>query len=451
MSAPIATPVLNTKSGGFNKIAARVQGADLDDEDILDREDSDDDLSDEDEDDDSDDEDENAKSSSSKNVSSKVTTSGKAPAASSVMTLESIEREFPQDIVDLGDLPDFGNDFDYAKWTTLALWQEFGYSGMLQIMLKDEISIRYDGSSTASNDDVSWIIKPATMICAAMHKGILKAVIGGNLALLVQTDTKIVTLLNELYKEAADKPSIYYQQFVDVDGNSPPPTELATILDTMEAYVEAKDHKLGNKVDIIKKPHVVAAKSKTAFRKYCWTSSGTKKANTYTEFISTARVKEITRLITNVRARIAAIPASKQNEPLKHPLVEVGYSKRSQGRLKKHASHSSSNYAMNLAEAVAVVLHNEGKISKPYKMAQFIIFICLEQSHGALSEIVLTRLAEGYKGNGGGFSHYPAGRSNDSALKTDVTEWNLCMQFAVERSPLKENLTADIARRKKKA
>jgi hypothetical protein len=104
---------------------------------------------------------------------------------------------------------------------------------------------------------------------------------------------------------------------------------------------------------------------------------------------------------------------------------------------------------MNLAEAVAAVLFQRGKLTKRYSMKQFIIFICQEPSHGSLSEIVLTRLAEGYMGNGGGFSHYPAGRSNDSALKTDAIEWGKCLEYAVDASPLGDNLKSDLKGRAK--
>jgi hypothetical protein len=53
---------------------------------------------------------------------------------------------------------------------------------------------------------------------------------------------------------------------------------------------------------------------------------------------------------------------------LKHPLIEVGYSNRPQARLKKHTSHSSTNYAVYLAESVATVLFDRGSLKKLYEM-----------------------------------------------------------------------------------
>jgi phosphate uptake regulator len=81
---------------------------------------------------------------------------------------------------------------------------------MLQIILQDEIAIRYEGSRTAKGTDVERIIKPTTMIVASMHKNILKAYIGGNLASQVQQDKKIKEQIDDLYKAGADKPLICY-------------------------------------------------------------------------------------------------------------------------------------------------------------------------------------------------------------------------------------------------
>ena len=345
---------------------------------------------------------------------------------------------------------DLGDDLDTAKWTKLALWQEGGYEGMLKVLLKEEIAAHCHDSATASNTDEQSILGPARMMVASVDKDVLKAVIRGNLALQAKSESVIKDRLDELYNEAKDKQSIYYQLFVDDNGRSPTPNELGTILNTMEEYVNATNHTLANEIDNVKTPYIDLLKSQSGYRNYTWTSSGTKKDNAYREFQSAAKVKEITRLIEKVRARLSGLPPQHHNKPSKHPLVHVGYSNRSQARLKKHANHPRSNPAMNLAEAIAAVLFANNTLPKLYKMTQYIIYICHTASHASLSEIVLTRLAEGYKGNGGGFSHYPAARSANSALKTSEQEWDNCAQYAIERSPLRENLKSDIARLKKK-
>jgi len=345
---------------------------------------------------------------------------------------------------------DSGDDLDTAKWVKLALWQEGGYEDMLKVLLSDEIAAHCPGSATASNSDEQCILGPARMMVASMDKDLLKAVIRGNLALQAKSNSVIKDRLDDLYVEAKDKPSIYYQLLVDDNGHSPAPNELGTILDTMEEYVNATNHTLANEIDNVKTPHIDLLQSQGGYRKYTWTSSGTKDSNTYSEFQSAAKVKEITRLIEKVRARLSGLPPQHQNKSLKHPLVHVAYSNRSQSRLKKHANHSYSHPALNLASAIAAVLFTHTTLPKLYKMTQYIIYICHTASHASLSEIVLTRLAEGYMGNGGGFSRYPAARSAGSALKTSEQEWDNCAQYAIERSPLRENLKSDIERLKKK-
>ncbi|KAI4703594.1 hypothetical protein J4E89_010015 [Alternaria sp. Ai002NY15] len=415
MNTMNTTPLLNTRTPAFNAIAARVQGADADDEDILERdEETDDEASGDEAIGESDERD--VEDMSDDHGSS--TPSVKVP----VVSLDSDDTAFTRDILDPEDLPAFGDDLDTARWTKLALWQEGGYEGMLKVLLKDEIAAHCHSSATASNPDEQCILAPARMMVASVDKDILKAVIRGNLALQAKSDSSIKDRLDELYLEAKDKPSIYYQLFVDDNGQSPTPNELGTILDTMEEYINATNHTLANEIDKVKEPYIDLLQSQDGYRKYTYTSSGTKEDNTDREFQSPARVKESTRLIEKVRARLSGLPPQHHNKPLKHPLVEVGYSARSQARLKSNASHSYSHPAMNLAEAIAAVLFANNTLPKLYKMTQYIIYICNTASHASLSEIVLTRLAEGYMGNGGGFSHYPAGRSADSALKTSEQE-----------------------------
>ncbi|KAI4641250.1 hypothetical protein J4E93_008129 [Alternaria ventricosa] len=411
MNTMNTTPLLNTRTPAFNTIAARVQGAEVEDADILDRDqETDGEASDDeaigefDESDVGDMSDDHGSSTPSVNTP--------------VVSLDSDDTAFSQDILDPEDLPAFGDDLDTTKWTKLALWQEGGYEGMLKVLLSDEIAAHCHDSATASNTDEQCILSPARMMVASMDKDILKTVIRGNLALQANSDSVIQARLDELYVEAKDKPSIYYQLFVDDNGRSPTPNELGTILNTMEEYVNATNHTLANEIDNVKTPHIDLLKSQSGFRKYTWTSSGTKKDSTYREFQSAAKLKEITRLIEKVRARLSGLPPQHQNKPLKHPLVEVGYSARSQARLKKHANHSRSVPAMNLAEAIAAVLFANNTLPKLYKMTQYIIYISHTASHASLFEILLTRLAEGYTGNGGGFSRYPASRSAESALRT---------------------------------
>ncbi|KAE9994310.1 hypothetical protein EG327_011412 [Venturia inaequalis] len=75
-------------------------------------------------------------------------------------------------------------------------------------------------------------------------------------------------------------------------------------------------------------------------------------------------------------------------------------------------------------------------------MAQYVVYNCWEPVQGILSELLFTRLGHGYIFNGGGFSHYPAGLSNDSVMTKfpDLSRWKMLERYATEYSPFGQNL-----------
>lgn len=74
-----------------------------------------------------------------------------------------------------------------------------------------------------------------------------------------------------------------------------------------------------------------------------------------------------------------------------------------------------------------------------FSVQQFIIFVCTHASQAVLAEIIFTRLALGYTGNGGGFTHYPPGRSNDSARWYDTDEWESWYEWTAKTCCIDEN------------
>ena len=98
------------------------------------------------------------------------------------------------------------------------------------------------------------------------------------------------------------------------------------------------------------------------------------------------------------------------NAPLSIPVVLVGFSNNPHTRLGQHRQHESSNYLMNLAEAVFAV-----EYPQCFRLQQRIVFACFRPIQAWLSEIIVTQLAQGYVERGGGFSHKTAGRSNTSS------------------------------------
>jgi hypothetical protein len=109
------------------------------------------------------------------------------------------------------------------------------------------------------------------MIVASIPTPVLREVINGNLSAKVRSDTSVRDLLRDILGEDPDKPSVYYQQFVDTDGNSPTPNELCTILNHIETYIKGTDHIQARLIDSFKGPGVLLPQSQGGYRKYLWT------------------------------------------------------------------------------------------------------------------------------------------------------------------------------------
>ena len=167
-------------------------------------------------------------------------------------------------------------------------------------------------------------------------------------------------------------------------------------------------------------------------------ASGPQIKATYDERYCSAHAIQTMAFVEAFRERIAKLDPQDLNEPLAFPLCEVGYSNRSIDRLKAHKAHSSSNYIMNAIEAIFMAFKDE--FSGEFSIAQFIIYLIWKTEQAEIAEIGLTKLAEGYIHNGGGFSHYPAGLSNASAQRTSHREWNDAQLYLANHSVYRKNI-----------
>lgn len=125
--------------------------------------------------------------------------------------------------------------------------------------------------------------------------------------------------------------------------------------------------------------------------------------------------------------------------PLEVPLVEFGYAAAPVTRLRQHREHQSSNYIMNLAEAICLTL-----FGFDYPMEQYVVFHIFRVEQAVAAEILFTRLGQGYTADGGGFSHALAGRSNDSAMNISAVEWRKFIKDAWDHSPYRGAMDAFI-------
>jgi hypothetical protein len=211
------------------------------------------------------------------------------------------------------------------------------------------------------------------------------------------------------------------------------------------------DDQAANLIDDAKRAgsvRIPLSASKRGYRKYMskrpritvddnWYSAASNTAQKYLDAHSPSHVIETTHFIRMLRDRLTKIPLEDHDEPLQFPLVEVGYSVRCINRLQQHASHNSSNFIMNLAEAIFET--QRVHFHTAYGIKQFVIYLIWNDDQAEIAEVGFSKLTESYTHNGGGFSHYPAGLSNHSASKVSGREWSGAKMYMLGRSPLLHN------------
>ncbi len=211
--------------------------------------------------------------------------------------------------------------------------------------------------------------------------------------------------------EEFEKPGIILQSICDEAGLSPSAAQWLEVVDLMIVYIgnDKASEELATEVDQIihpesRWPETLATKG---LRRYMdWRSYLNKGRNEPDRH----RRKIVRYFIDQLRIRL-------QNEtlhaPMKVPVVEIGFSSRPSRRLIQHRHHESSNYLMNLADALF-----EYRYPGMFRLLQRIIYKCFRPVQAWIAEIVFTQLAQGYVDGGGGFRHEPAGRFNRSSFDT---------------------------------
>lgn len=140
---------------------------------------------------------------------------------------------------------------------------------------------------------------------------------------------------------------------------------------------------------------------------------------------SVVRVACLGALCRALDRRIDAIPREKWDEPAPGTLPEFGYTDEIERRFPEHRRHFSSNYLMNIIDALSRFYFGE-----KYELKQFVVYHIPTLSLVELSEIYFTRASQGYSSNGGGLSHYGAGRSTDSRKSYDNDDYETFWQHA---------------------
>ncbi|KAK5696434.1 hypothetical protein LTR97_007735 [Elasticomyces elasticus] len=86
---------------------------------------------------------------------------------------------------------------------------------------------------------------------------------------------------------------------------------------------------------------------------------------------------------------------SMRNDPIPGGFSEFGYSYDTEKRLEQHAKHDSSNYLMNIVDALCMIYFPE------YKLYHFVMHHVLVRNLAELAEMYFTRAGQGYSRQGG--------------------------------------------------
>ena len=246
----------------------------------------------------------------------------------------------------------------------------------------------------------------------SMDTSLLKAMIQGQLPRLAEIRSGSVhRAVEDLNDKERIQPGTYMNCICDYVGLSPTPEQWQRVCEQMLKYVQ-KDgqyNDLAQQIDqqLHPKPEWPKDLAYKGLRRYTEWRSYLEKGNHTPDSVHRRWVKYF---VDQLQERMKGHPI---HAPLNVPVVEIGFSNDPRKRLRQHRHHESSNYLMNLAEAVF-----DMEYPGSFHLQQNIVFACYRPIHTWLSEIIVTQLAQGYVEGGAGFSHEPAGRSNTSSHKT---------------------------------
>ncbi|QDS77164.1 hypothetical protein FKW77_001678 [Venturia effusa] len=313
-------------------------------------------------------------------------------------------------------------------------WNTQGYEALIEEALKKEQVL-----SMVLTEEKEQVMLD---IISSMDRRVLEGIMIGNLVHTVDNNVNgIQGEMDRIKAQAAHAPGIYLMLFVDENGDSPTPKQILKMLEYVEQYIdEDGDNDWSEEIDSLKGAARVTGQRRIqdGYRKYLARSDKDNKTP------SEIRIKRFNQFRKNLIQRFRLLSPALLDEPLVLPLSEVGYANDCEGRFQDHASHESSNYIMNLMEAICIWLAQQGEpgFEKNFQIRQFIIYNCWEVEQGVIAEIVFSILGHAYIYNGGGFNHYPAGLSNASCRKKNPywVGWYELQDYTYHFSPWTKNL-----------
>ncbi|KAL8690665.1 MAG: hypothetical protein Q9218_003940 [Villophora microphyllina] len=322
--------------------------------------------------------------------------------------------------------------------TYLDILRERGIEGLTEFLIHQEVQLQ-SSAMRELPDTVSfrWIIA----MMASIDPDLLRAIIEGQVPRKAQIpNTAVSNRLGDMMRNRDPPPSVYLNAICDDEGFSPTPLQWRTVCRLLQLYVSesAEADDLAAEVDQVIYPLQRWPKPKHGRKR---------KLRRYTELVSTSDedhaepCRQRRLMVWNFSVEMLKIvdheiSQGRGHVPLVAPVKEIGISNSPIERLRDHRRHRRSNYIMNLTEATF-----RHQFDDHFGLKQYIIYNCWREDQSWASEILLTRLAQGYITNAGGFSHYGAGHSNGGPWRgRSAQDWARFQERVWSESGVRERL-----------
>ncbi|KAK8212640.1 hypothetical protein IWZ01DRAFT_275881 [Phyllosticta capitalensis] len=308
-----------------------------------------------------------------------------------------------------------------------------GYDQLIELLLRDIAR----GCDTLVGSKVPSVSKICYDILTSTENSILHALLDGNLAWDAEHDSATVEAVQRLRTQAASQPCIYQRVLVDELNQSPSPTELFDVIEALRRYSRTSEWELALSVDTYKNPDKWNENlSRAGRRKYLASYE-----NPYST-PSEARIAELEMFCQKLHSRLDKTPTNEWSEPLRFPLVDVGYTCNYAVRESSNDAHTSAKFLMNLVEAVANSLFP----GRGFKAKQFPIFLIFEAQQAVMADLVMGALSQALLSTGGGTAYWSTDLLHASAMSVDDKNWMRYEKWAVDHSPYVANCRADAPR-----
>ncbi|KAF2008637.1 hypothetical protein BU24DRAFT_468749 [Aaosphaeria arxii CBS 175.79] len=301
-------------------------------------------------------------------------------------------------------------------------------------------------SPTVQSADRNMLTAVIWRILTSTNSSILESVLAGDIAKRWHSSPEVKYALQRtrIQARSAKQPCIYMNVFTDNKGRCPSMKTYIQILDMMEMYAHDGVLDREQEVKILRVDRQFGDPNRWQLRDV---KSGKRR---YIDGNTKGRIAYIRIFIGKVRERIAAklgtsidqlkdiaaleeagLDLSARFDPA---FTEVGYTSQSEDRLKAHREYRSSNYMMNLFEAIC---HSMGHVE--FAIHNFVVYLIWQLEQAAVAEMVFTCLANATIQNGKGFSFYPSGLSVNSAYEISHSKWESLTAHMLDESPFENN------------